>query len=105
MIAFLLASMLGAESLPSCSLDSLAPMLDSAGTVECVVDGGSDTLFVWHDEERINWFYNLIGAEWVTDGRVVWGIHQDARLYPVRRMIRDDYYVEPDDEDLEEIAD
>lgn len=90
-----------AESLPSCSLDSLAPMLDSVGTVECVIDGGSDTLFVWPDQDLIGWSYCLTGAEWVTDGRLVWGIHQDARLYPIRRMIRDDYYVEMDDEDLE----
>lgn len=91
-----------AGSFPACSLDSLAPMLDSSGTVECVVDGGSDTLFVRPDQDLIGWSYYLTGAEWVTSGRLVWGIHQDARLYPVRRMIRDDLYTEePDDLDPE----
>ena len=94
MIALLLASLLGAESLPACSLDSLALSLDSVGVAECVIDGTSDTLAVWPDEERIEWAYSVTGPVWVAEGRVVWGIHRDARLYPSRQMLRDDLYIE-----------
>lgn len=85
-----------AESLPTCSLDSLGASLDSVGVAECVLPGG-DTLAVWPDQDRIGWSYCATGAEWVTDGRVVWGSHQDARLVPSRRWVRDDLWHEDED--------
>lgn len=69
-----------AESLPSCSLDSL-PLESGRSTLECVTAPG-DTLFAWADQEGIEWGYQRIREDLIEDGVLHWGIRNDAALVP-----------------------
>lgn len=95
MIVLLLASLLGADSLPACSLDSL-PLEPGRSSLECVLPSG-DTLWVWPDSPDYSvWGYDLVGAESVTIGELVWGPMGEAILCPVSRKTSKEWHDEND---------
>lgn len=93
--ALVLAGAASAESLPSCSLDSL-PLEPGRATLECVLPTG-DTLWVWPDApDYSSWGYDLVGAGWATRGELVWGPLGEAILCPVSRMTSREWHEETD---------
>lgn len=82
--ALVLAGAASAESLPSCSLDSL-PLEPGRAILECVLPTG-DTLWVWPaSNDYQSWGYDLVGTEWVAVGDLVWGPLGEAILCPISR--------------------
>ena len=84
-----------AGSFPACTLDSL-PLEPGRSGLECILPQG-DTLWVWADApDYSRWGYDLVGAESVTRGELVWGMDGEAILCPESRITPQEWHDETD---------